>query len=322
MKNYFKFNLTGKQLLPIWLAFMALVVVPYVYVIYNMVTRSGHKLNAAPGSIADAVKLMLITMLAVIIVGYAIYFFITKMTIENTEYKKESLLFDGKFGQFLGMFLKGIVLSIITIGIYIPWFTENIYDFFAENTSYKSNRFQFLGKGVQLLKIALLYYILPLIIVSIVIGILMGHGTEHALLKNTVTQITTLFIAIPFMYLRYKWMVNVKYKDYLIQWDTDFWSSCKAILFQVFLTIITIGIYYPLALVKIYKYFAEKTKAVSDARTKKFGYDIEVQDDFLFMWGQLLLTIITLGIYYPWGFCKIADRILSKTYTEEVVVAE
>ncbi|MEI6297916.1 MAG: hypothetical protein WCO84_09875 [bacterium] len=112
MKNYFKFNLTGKQLLPIWLAFMALVVVPYVYVIYNMVTRSGHKLNAAPGSIADAVKLMLITMLAVIIVGYAIYFFITKMTIENTEYKKESLLFDGKFGQFLGMFLKGIVLSI------------------------------------------------------------------------------------------------------------------------------------------------------------------------------------------------------------------
>ena len=124
------------------------------------------------------------------------------------------------------------------------------------------------------------------------------------------------------MYLRYKWMVNVKYKEYIIQWDTDFWSSCKAILFQVFLTIITIGIYYPLALVKMYKYFAEKTVAISDTRTKKFGYDIENQEDFLFLWGQILLTIITLGIYYPWGFCKIADRILSKTYLEEVAVIE
>ena len=179
-----------------------------------------------------------------------------------------------------------------------------------------------MGKGVQLLKIALLYYILPLIIASIVIGIFFGRGSEHALLKNTVTQITTLFIAIPFMYLRYKWMVNVKYKDYLIQWDTEFWSSCKTILLQVFLTVITFGIYYPLALVKLYKYFAEKTVANSDKGTKKFGYDIEVQDDFLFIWGQWLLTIITLGIYYPWGFCKIADRILSKTYLEEVAVTE
>ena len=322
MKDYFKFNLTGKQLLPIWLVFMALVVVPYVYTIYNHVTTLGQKLNAPPGSIADAVKLMLGTMLVIVIIGYAIFFFIAKISIENTEYKAENLLFDGKFGSFIGMFLKGIILSIITIGIYIPWFTKNIYSFFAKNTSHKTDRFQFLSKGAQLFKIAILYYILPLIIVSILIRIFFGSGTEHPILKNTVTQITTLFIAIPFMYLRYKWTVNVKYKEYIIQWDTDFWISCKTILLQVFLSIITIGIYYPLAMVKLYKYFAERTVAVSDTSTKKFGYDIEPQDDFLFIWGQLLLTFITLGIYYPWGFCKIADRISSKTYVEEVAVTE
>ena len=322
MKNYFKFNLTGKQLLPIWLVFMALVVMPYFYMIYNLVTSFGPKLNASPGSIVDAAKLMFIVIFAVLIVGFAIYFFIAKMSIENTEYNEERFLFDGKFGQFIVMFLKGIFLSIITIGIYIPWFTENIYNFFSEKTSYKSDRFQFLGKGAQLLKIALLYYILPLIFVSILIKILWGPNPEHKMISNFVRQIATLFIAIPFIYLRYKWMVNVKYKDYIIQWDTDFWSSCKAILLQVFLSIITFGIYYPMAMVKLYKYFAEKTVAVSETRTKRFGYNIESQDDFLYIWGQLLLTIITLGIYYPWGFCKIADRILSKTYIEEVAVTE
>ena len=119
MKNYFKFNLTGKQLLPIWLAFMALVVLPYVYMIYNFVVTAANKLNG-PGSISDAIRFMGITVFAVIIIGYAIYFFITKMTIENTKYNEESLLFDGKFGQFLGMFIKGLLLSIITLGIYIP----------------------------------------------------------------------------------------------------------------------------------------------------------------------------------------------------------
>jgi len=31
------------------------------------------------------------------------------------------------------------------------------------------------------------------------------------------------------------------------------------------------------------------------------------------------LTIITLGIYYPWAYCNITGRILSKTYTEQIV---
>ena len=211
MKNYFKFNLTGKQLLPIWLAFMALVAIPYVYVIYNMVTTFTNKLTSVHGSFPDAIKLMFIVFFVIIIIGFAIYFFIAKMSIENTEYKEETFLFDGKFGQFVGLFLKGILLIIITLGIYIPWFTKNIYGFFAENTSSKSNRFEFLGRGIQLLKIALLYYIVPIIIVSIAIGIFLGSGTENKLLRDIVTQITTLFIVIPFMYLRYKWMVNVKY---------------------------------------------------------------------------------------------------------------
>jgi len=44
------------------------------------------------------------------------------------------------------------------------------------------------------------------------------------------------------------------------------------------------------------------------------GYDGDQFSAFLFMWGQILLTVITLGLYYPWAFSKIAHRVLTQTY--------
>jgi uncharacterized membrane protein YjgN (DUF898 family) len=86
---------------------------------------------------------------------------------------------------------------------------------------------------------------------------------------------------------------------------------------EIFLSIITIGIYYPMAMIKLYKYFTDKTVARSAERSLIFGYDIETTDDFLMIWGQTLLTIVTLGIYFPWALCKIGNRIIGKTYMFE-----
>ena len=122
---------------------------------------------------------------------------------------------------------------------------------------------------------------------------------------------------IPYMYLIYKWMVNIDYKKYNISWETSFWPSCGKIAFEILLSIITLGIYGPLAMLRIYKYFADRTVAVADDSKFKFGYDIDHLNDFLYIWGQILLTIITIGIYYAWAFSKIGNRILSKTYLEK-----
>jgi uncharacterized membrane protein YjgN (DUF898 family) len=102
-----------------------------------------------------------------------------------------------------------------------------------------------------------------------------------------------------------------------ITWKTEFWPSCGKIASEILLSVITVGIYYPLALVRLYKYFTEKTIASGNNRELKFAYDADQAGDFLFIWGQNLLTIITLSIYYPWALCKITKRILSKTYVEE-----
>jgi uncharacterized membrane protein YjgN (DUF898 family) len=113
-------------------------------------------------------------------------------------------------------------------------------------------------------------------------------------------------------------MVNVSYRDFTISWQTSFWSSCGKIAIEMVLTVITVGIYLTLALVRLSKYFLERTIATNGESNQKFGYEIDQLKDFLFIWGQILLTIITLGVYLPWAYCKINGRVLGKTYLENI----
>jgi len=314
MKNYFKFNLTGQKLLPVWILFLVLFMTPYLLIIFKMKDiQAGHPM---------ASLFILPAILALVCIAFVISFFIQKLYIESIEYKDKSLIFNGKFGEFIGIILLGGLLSIITIGIYSPWFIKNTQKFFTDNSSYDSNNPKFQGTGGRLFVILTLSLILPIIIISVFMGISAASShQELSTLYRVLYQILILIILIPYIYLVYKWTIDIKFKDYTIRWETDFWQSSSKIFTQIILSIITVGIYSPLATLQLYKYFAERTYARSELKSKTFGYDIEPLDDFLFIWGQTLLTIITLGVYYPWAFCKVRSRILSKTYSEDIEVA-
>lgn len=312
MKDYFKFNLKAQKLLPAWLTFMVLFMAPYLFLIVNI------KEIIQPGQPASILKFYGI-FLILFIVAYAIFFYILKYIIEGFEFKGKSFVFEGTFGQFIGKILSGILLSIITIGIYTPWFVTKMHKFFIDNTTIESDKLSFAGTAGKLFKIVSLTLVLPLFVLMITIVILsMKVGTFDPKMVRLYTNLFTFILMTPYLYFVYKWMVNIKFKNYTIRWETRFWNSCGKIILEIFLSIITIGIYYPYAGLRLYKYFIEKTFAVSESSKKGFGYDIEAGKDFLFLWGQLLLTIITLGIYYPWACCKIMERIVGKTYTEQI----
>jgi len=110
-----------------------------------------------------------------------------------------------------------------------------------------------------------------------------------------------------------------KYFDFTL--TGKFFGSCGKILVEILLTVITLGIYMPLAYLKLFKYFSERTIAQKETLSLQFGYELDLKNDFLFIWGQLLLTIVTLGIYYPWAYAKIGRRVLAKTYVAEIDAA-
>jgi uncharacterized membrane protein YjgN (DUF898 family) len=324
MKNYFKFNLKGEKLLPIWLLYLVFVIVPYVFIQFK-----SNEINHQPHLPGEALQRMttqfefLGAMLLIFIIRYGLTFFIAKMSIESTEYKSRTFEFNGRFGEFAGMFLLGLFLSIITIGIYSPWFIKKMYNFFAKNSSHESNSLEFLGKGSNLFIIITLFIIAIVILMSAFFATLVGSASHTTGVSSTSVLMFCVIcvIVLPYIYYVYRWTVNFKFKGYFIYWETNFWESIGKIALEVLLSVITLGIYSPLASLKLYKYFAERTVAQSDESNKQFGYDIEPLDDFLFIWGQLLLSLITLGVYYSWASCKISERVLSKTYCEDIEVA-
>ena len=311
MKNYFNFNLTGQKLFPFWIMLLVFFMAPYILLIYKMKEIT----SGDPKSAFILIPAFLVLFFIATVLSY----FIEKISIEGIAYKNKSLVFEGKFGQYIGIVLLGGFLSVITLGIYSPWFIKSIQKFYIDNSTYDSNNPEFQGTGGNLFVILLLTLFLPMIIISGVLGIytFINH-TQLSGLYRVIYQIFIFIIMIPYIYYVYKWCIDIKFKNYTIQWETEFWASCWKILVEVLLSVITIGIYSPLASLRLYKYFAEKTIATSDDGNKNFGYDIEPKSDFLFIWGQSLLALITLGIYYPWAFCKVRSRILSKTYSQDI----
>ncbi len=308
MKNYFGFNLTGKELLPIWLLFYFLIIAPYVFFIIKM---QDIQQEATP------FVMLFIFFFLLVLVAFFITFYLAKLMIENFTYKDKPLIFNGKFGKFVGVILGGLLLSIITLGVYMAWFNRNIHRFFINNSAYENEFFAFQGKGGRLFVIYLLTLFLPIIALTIIMTqVFMVNSADPSTSYMIIQQIITWIIMIPYMYLVYKWMVNIDYKNYNIKWETEFWNSCGKLALEIFLSVITLGIYFPMAMIKLYAYFTERTIAQSGEVKRKFGFETDNINDFLFLWGQILLTIITLGIYYPWAICKIGTRILSRTYLE------
>ena len=307
MKNYFSFDLTGKKFFPVWLAFYICYIVPYAFLIIK--TKSDDSGISSPG-------IYLMSIAVVLVIAFLISFFIMKLVIEHFSYNNKPLVFNGKFGDFVGIVLAGILLTVITLGIYAAWFAKDLTQFFIDNSKYESNSLKFRGKGDKLFVILLLTIFLPIMAFAIITTVYLLKNSEQqiSLTLTIIQQIVTLIIMIPYLYYIYKWAVNIGYKNYRITWETKFWNSCGKIALEMFLSVVTLGIYMPMASLKLYSYFIEKTIAKSPEARRRFGFERDNVPDFLFIWGQTLLTIVTAGFYFPWSFSKIGSRLLGRTY--------
>ena len=287
---------------------MILFIAPYGFLIFKM-----KSIQAGGTPPLYFLPLFILLMLITLVLT----FYIVKLAIENVEFKDKSIVFNGTFGRYIEIVLFGLLLSIMTLGIYLAWFIRDLHRFYINNSSFNDQSLLFNGKGGKLFVIFLLTIFLPIILFTIIMAKYTLNNPGQTQSTMLIQQLVMLIIMIPYMYLLYKWRINITYKDFSISWETDFWPSCGKIVVEIILSVITIGIYMPLAMLRLYKYFAEKTFVKNIDRKLQFGYDIDQLSDFLFIWGQVLLTLITLGIYYPWAFSKIGGRILGKTYLIE-----
>ncbi|KIG12033.1 hypothetical protein DB30_02088 [Enhygromyxa salina] len=199
--------------------------------------------------------------------------------------------FSGTGGELLGQLFVGYLLTLITFGIYSPWFMCKFANFIAERVTYGPTakgtvRFKFEGEGGQLFVTFLVGYLLTMITFGIYMPWFMCKLAKF-FTDNTTVSIDDGSVYKP-------------------RFDGAGGDLFVTFLVGYLLTAITFGIYAPWFMCKMNKWFAENTKIT------KNGQDVGGMD-FVGEGGELLvtfivgylLTLITFGIYGAWFQVKM-----------------
>lgn len=312
MKTYFRFTLEPQNFLNIWMLFYVLVLIPYGWYMYRV--SSGTLDLDQPGRI-------LLFMLLVMLFALGIYFHFFRIFIEHLRLGEKKVIFTSAFSSYLYKVIPGFFLSFLSLAIYLAWFIRDILVFFTSNSQLDGESFQFHGQAGRLFLILLGSLFLPILVLAM-ITIQLSPEVLESTWFSFVNRALTMIVLVPYTYLIFIWMMNFQHGDQYIYVNTSFAESGLIILKELGLSLITLGIYFPMMFLRLYSHFVERTIVAKEASYRTFGYDLEVREDFVYIWIQILLCIASLGIYVPWALCKVGERVLSKTYLSESIPIE
>ena len=207
---------------------------------------------------------------------------------------------------------------------------------FSGHFEFAGERIRFARGGAVLFGYIMLGLIIPQTLTAAVFFIL---GSKIESLENgakpnpaMLTSLTALhaavfvlffFAAIPFICLVFRWIIEIKTKDGQARFEGSIASACGWVALQTILSILTIGIYWPLQVIRTWKYFLDRTtwksialKGTEPVPLARAGFDGSIKKGFALLWTQSLLCAITLGLYFPWAFARIADYLFGHTFVE------
>lgn len=213
-------------------------------------------------------------------------------------YRFESV---AKGGDWFLVSLKNILLTILTLSLYYPWARVSKLKFFYGNTTLDGSNFEFHGSGAELFKGYIKFLAGYLGLILILVLITLSLATTNPGLMVVVFYLVFyggLLLFLPFaIYGSYAYRVTrTSWRGIRFQMVRDRSTFIKNCYRDLFLTVITCGVYSPFFLVNMYKHLFGHTS---------FG-NLKVQfkgrgDDLLFLYVKgIFLTIITLGLYMFW----------------------
>lgn len=316
MEKYLSFRLNGGKVFPYFILIWFTVIVGIIANFFLMKAT----FTLMPNNVGVIGYLLgyYAILLCIVFVELLCMFYIYKMVLNAVYYDNIPLKFDSTFPPYLLMIIKGSLLTIITLGIYYPWFIAKYTSFFANNSSYDGKKIEFKGLGMDLFCILLCTSIILLLFY---VGAIAFIGFEIYTLAFISIVLCVLTLCV-MTYLVYRWFINFKVDGkYSIVFKEGYNVSAPLFIAgQIALSLITLCIYIPAADIKIFKYFAERVRVKDEEGVvvKEVGCELNLRDDYLYVLVQYLLIAITLGVYTPWGLCFIYQRYLSKTYTKDI----
>ena len=173
MKRYLNFTLKGSQFLPVWIAFIFFFMIPYYLLQGEMASLTAIEVSSEGPS-----KLFFIYLLCVVSMAFVFLFYMVKLVVQSLEYNGVRLSVDYHPNKYIGIIITGIMMSIISIGIYIPWFIRNLHRFFVHGVVYNSHKFAFRGKGTRLFLTLTLTIFIPFLVLGIILFSILNSNID------------------------------------------------------------------------------------------------------------------------------------------------
>lgn len=218
-----------------------------------------------------------------------------------TPVRTYNFAYKGAIGEFIVLFLKNLILTVLTLGIYLPYARTNLRKFIWKSTTLNNSPFLYKANPASLLKS---YFIL---LIAFIAFSALSHAITTFVVKGNVMLagivglfnyvVLTLFF-LKIAYSAYAFMVNhtsyrsVKFQVKRSGAKDHFLSSVGGTL----LTYLTLGIYYPFMQIGLEKIKWQNTFYGNIPFKFK-----PVSKDYAMQWFKgFFLSVFTLGLYTPW----------------------
>ncbi|HHU37184.1 MAG TPA: DUF898 domain-containing protein [Treponema sp.] len=326
MKERFSCSLDGNMW---WKPFLGFIILSFAFTIPIQKATNSLDISAAPSVILSAFLFIIVLSLVFSGIQAAFYVLLARIALPSITFKEKSFSFTGSVGEFVSLNLVCTGLTIVTLGFYLPWYYTRINRYFFSHIAYNGKPAGFLGNPKNLIKPFLLGLILPLVLWSFAFAFVfllaeIYNANNLIDIANTFYMLSSLiylsiiFLFIPFMYYFLKWIVNITWKEFLFTWKAEFWKSCFFIAGRVFLVIITLGIYFPAFMLSVWEYFVERVVIEKEnIPVARFAFIREKGTDFKYLWIQILLSLVTVGIYLPWAYANCIRFFAEKTFFQD-----
>lgn len=252
--------------------------------------------------------------------------------------------FTGTGGGLLGKFLVGMILTMVTFGIYAPWFVVSLQKYISENLKLKTEsgdvQFEFTGTGGKLFGTYLVGFLLTMITFGIYASWFMVNITKffaentHGKAANGSTYAVqfrgnggslfgTMFVGALLTSLTFgiygAWFMVKLAKFFTDNLDVmengtkvgsfaftgEGGELLGTYILGFILTMVTFGIYSFWFAVNIMKYFNNHTDVTINGQTYSGDFTGTGGKYFVINFVGYLLTMLTLGIYGAWYMCNL-----------------
>ena len=251
-------------------------------------------------------------------------FFVYSRAIDSLSLGESKFRFRGSLYAFYGDYLKGCVLTLVTLGLYLPALIRQTRAYLLHATEYEGHRITFKGRTKKLFRIYMLWLVIPVLAYVGLMLLITGspavkppHGVSPETVMVLYAVCTVLFIAAlgPFLFFYASWRCDFKLGTYRVDLRAKSDKASSIIAVNVVLSVITLGLYLPAAILRVWGYLAGNTHiADDDNHMGKFGFSGNTLRGLILIWGNALLCAITFGVWAPWGLASILNYLAKNTF--------